>query len=132
MSNIPKAALYYSPISVWSAVTRLALEEKGYGDDEIDLRVVDIEKGENYDPTFLRLNATASVPALVVPYENSLTEDVASHRYKSLADVKVAFINLERLLLETNGIYRPLSPSSTSHARRARTRTPHRARLRRR
>ncbi|KAF5313175.1 hypothetical protein D9619_003288 [Psilocybe cf. subviscida] len=36
----------------------------------------------------------ASVPALVVPYENSLSEDVESHRYKSLADVKVAFISL--------------------------------------
>ncbi|KAF8974056.1 hypothetical protein BDZ97DRAFT_1912489 [Flammula alnicola] len=97
MANIPKAVLYYSPVSVWSAVARLAILEKGYGQDEVDLRVVDIGKGENYDPTFLRLNAKATVPTLIVPYENSLT-DVIESRYKALTDTKtiVEFLDKSR------------------------------------
>ncbi|KAF8905560.1 hypothetical protein CPB84DRAFT_1676689 [Gymnopilus junonius] len=88
MTNLPKAVLYYSPKSVWSAAGIWDSEEKGYGSDEIDRRVVDLGKGENYDPTFLRLNPKATVPVLVVPYENSLGEDTES-RYKALIETKV-------------------------------------------
>ncbi|KJA29104.1 hypothetical protein HYPSUDRAFT_196527 [Hypholoma sublateritium FD-334 SS-4] len=100
MSSLPKAVLYYAPDSVWSAVARLAIEEKGYGADEIDYRIVDADKGENYDLTFLRLNAKATLPTLLVPYENSLTEDVES-RYKALTDAKsiVEFLDKSRSAL---------------------------------
>ncbi|KIY62908.1 hypothetical protein CYLTODRAFT_383049 [Cylindrobasidium torrendii FP15055 ss-10] len=83
MSHVPKAVLYHFPSSIWCSVVLLALEEKGYAPDEIDLRIVDISKGENYDPSFLRLNRKATVPTLVVPLENSLAEDEQS-RYKAL------------------------------------------------
>ncbi|KII86472.1 hypothetical protein PLICRDRAFT_700516, partial [Plicaturopsis crispa FD-325 SS-3] len=56
-STIPKAVLYYSPQSVWSAAALLALAEKGYGHDEVDLKIVDLAKGENFAPSFLRLSA---------------------------------------------------------------------------
>ncbi|KAJ3506893.1 hypothetical protein NLJ89_g6613 [Agrocybe chaxingu] len=97
MAGIPKAALYYAPTSIWSAVARLAVEEKGYGSDELDFRVVDITKGENYDPAFLRLNPKATVPTLIVPYENSLTEGIES-RYKALTETKtiVEFLDKSR------------------------------------
>jgi len=85
MSTVPKAALYYFPTSIWCAVALLALEEKGYGADEIDLRIVDIAKGEQYDPTFLRLNPKATVPTLVVPLSNSLSEEIDT-RYKAITD----------------------------------------------
>ncbi|KAF9056606.1 hypothetical protein BJ165DRAFT_1434842 [Panaeolus papilionaceus] len=97
MSAIPKAVLYYSPISVWSAVVLLTIAEKGYGKDELEYRVVDIGKGENFDPTFLRINPKATVPTLVVPYENSLTADNES-RYKAVIGTKavVEFLDKSR------------------------------------
>jgi glutathione S-transferase len=97
MTTIPKATLYHYPGSVWCAVVRLAFEEKGYASDEVDLRVVDLAKGENYDPAFLRLNPTATVPTLLVPYNDSLTSGIES-RYKSLTSTKtiVEFLDQSR------------------------------------
>jgi hypothetical protein len=63
-------------------------EEKGYGDDELSLKVVDLGKGENFDPTYLRLNPKATVPTLVVPLQNTLSEDVDS-RFKAITETKV-------------------------------------------
>ncbi|KAF8168124.1 hypothetical protein B0H34DRAFT_47293 [Crassisporium funariophilum] len=97
MAAVPKAVLYYYPASVWSAVARFAFEEKGYGQDEFDLRIVDLSKGENYDPTFLRLNSKATVPTLLVPYEDSLSED-SQGRYKALTETAaiVEFLDKSR------------------------------------
>ncbi|KAF9229256.1 hypothetical protein BS17DRAFT_743116 [Gyrodon lividus] len=86
-SPVPKAVLYYHPTSVWSRAALLALREKGYGDDELDLRVVDISKGEEFSPSFLRLNPKATVPTLVVPLRGSLGHDVET-RFKAVADLK--------------------------------------------
>ncbi|KAF9535453.1 hypothetical protein CPB83DRAFT_888166 [Crepidotus variabilis] len=100
MPDLPKAALYYSPISVWSAVVQIAVEEKGYSPDELDFRIVDLAKGENFDPTFLRINPKATVPTLVVPYENALTEADDS-RYKALTETKtiIEFLDKSRSAL---------------------------------
>jgi glutathione S-transferase len=96
-SSIPKAVLYYSPSSIWSAVALLALQEKGYGEDEVDLKEVDISKGENFSPAFLRLNPKATVPTLVVPLEKTLGPDTES-RYKAITDTKsvVEFLDKSR------------------------------------
>ncbi|KAH6917407.1 hypothetical protein BKA70DRAFT_1252097 [Coprinopsis sp. MPI-PUGE-AT-0042] len=85
MSAIPKAVLYYFPKSIWCGVVLLALEEKGYGADEVDLKIVDLWKGENYDPTFLRINPKATLPTLVVPLSNTLSEEIDS-RYKAITE----------------------------------------------
>jgi len=100
VATIPKATLYYYPGSVWSAVVRLAFEEKGYAPNEVDLRVVDLVKGENYDPAFLRLNPTATVPTLLVPYNDSLAGGLEG-RYKSLTDTKtiVEFLDKSRSVI---------------------------------
>ncbi|EIN13777.1 hypothetical protein PUNSTDRAFT_79578 [Punctularia strigosozonata HHB-11173 SS5] len=82
---IPKASLYYYPGSIWASVALLALEEKGYGPEEVDLKVVDLSKGENFAPSFLRLNPKATVPTLVVPLDKTLSSDIES-RYKALTD----------------------------------------------
>ncbi|KAF9015138.1 hypothetical protein BDQ17DRAFT_1294681 [Cyathus striatus] len=115
MTSIPKAVLYYSPRSVWSAVARLAIEEKGYGKDELDLRIVDLVKGENYSPTFLRLNSKATVPTLVVPLDKTLSEDIES-RYQSITESKaiVEFIDKSRSAVSrTNTTSSAPAPSLT-------------------
>ncbi|KAG0708834.1 hypothetical protein DFH29DRAFT_343541 [Suillus ampliporus] len=99
---IPKAVLYYSPHSVWSSAILLALYEKGYGKDEVDLKVVDIDKGQEFSPTFLRLSPKAMVPTLVVPLRGSLASDVAS-RFKAISDTKALIEFLDK------------SRSATSH-----------------
>jgi len=91
---VPKAVLYYSPDSAWSSSVLLALEEKGYADDELDLKIVDLSKGENFSVSFLRLNPKASVPTLVVPFRDSVADD-AETRYKALTDTKAIIDLLE-------------------------------------
>jgi len=61
------------------------LEEKGYGPDEIDLKIVDLFKGENFAPSFLRLNPQGTIPTLVVPLDKTLHADMEV-RYKALTD----------------------------------------------
>ncbi|KAG7450542.1 uncharacterized protein BT62DRAFT_927819 [Guyanagaster necrorhizus] len=95
MSSIPKAVLYYSSESIWSSAVLLALEEKGYGADEVDLRVVDLNKGGNFDPSFLRLNNKAIVPTLVVPLQKTLSVAVES-RYRAITDSKAIIEFLDK------------------------------------
>jgi hypothetical protein len=50
--------------------------------------ILSAAKGENYDPTFLRLNPKATVPTLIVPLSNTLSEEVDS-RYKAITESTV-------------------------------------------
>ncbi|KAI0296168.1 hypothetical protein BC826DRAFT_908571 [Russula brevipes] len=95
--HVPKAVLYYNPQSAWSIAALLALEEKGYGKDEVDLKLVDLSKGENFSPSFLRLNPQGTVPTLVVPFENTLSPDMES-RYRAITDTDalIAFLDKSR------------------------------------
>jgi len=92
--------LYYDAHSAWSLAVLLALEEKGYGKDELDIKLVDLSKGENFSPSFLRINATGTLPALVVPFENTLSSDMES-RYKAITDPEaiVAFLDKSRSIM---------------------------------
>ncbi|KAL1739474.1 hypothetical protein HDZ31DRAFT_49349 [Schizophyllum fasciatum] len=91
---VPKAVLYYARDS-----TEI---EKGYGDDEVDLRIVDLAKGENYSPSYLRLNPKATVPTLIVPLAKTLSSDVDS-RFKAVVDIRklVEFLDKSRSPLST-------------------------------
>jgi glutathione S-transferase len=120
MSTVPKAVLYYDPRSTWSLAVLLALEEKGYGKDEIDLKLVDLSKGENFSPSFLRINPTATVPTMVVPFENTLSADMES-RYKAITDTEaiIAFLDKSRSIMShthtTSAAPAPaLSPATVS------------------
>ncbi|THV04974.1 hypothetical protein K435DRAFT_816816 [Dendrothele bispora CBS 962.96] len=115
-SKAPKAILYYYPLSVWSSAALLTLEEKGYGDNDVDLKIVDLSKGENYDPAFLRLNPKAKVPTLIVPLQKTLSEEVES-RYKAITDTKtlIEFLDKSRS---------PLSRTNTTSDAPAPTLTP--------
>ncbi len=55
--------LYHHGSSVCAAKVRFALAEKGVVPDE--MRYVDILKGEQFDPEYLKINPKAVVPALV-------------------------------------------------------------------
>ncbi|EJD04111.1 uncharacterized protein FOMMEDRAFT_140176 [Fomitiporia mediterranea MF3/22] len=83
-SHIPKAILYYNPSSIWSAC---GVEEKGYGEDELERKIVDLGKAENLSLSFLRINPQGTVPTLVVPLEKTLAPD-DDHRYKAVTDTK--------------------------------------------
>ncbi|KAI0052869.1 hypothetical protein FA95DRAFT_1482636 [Auriscalpium vulgare] len=85
--NVPKAVLYYDPKSV--------CEEKGYGADELDLKIVDLSVGENFSSAFLRLNPKGTVPTMVVPMQNTLSADTES-RYKAVTDVEAIITLLDR------------------------------------
>ncbi|KAK8849678.1 hypothetical protein IAR55_005013 [Kwoniella newhampshirensis] len=83
--NLPKAILYSWPTSVWSTVPRLCLYEKGYSEDEYVVRYVDITKGENFAPSYLKINMNGTIPTLVVPTIETTGSGVDT-RYRSLRD----------------------------------------------
>ncbi|GAA5859963.1 hypothetical protein JCM1840_001818 [Sporobolomyces johnsonii] len=77
-AHVPKATLYYFPGSVWASVPRLTALEKGFTENELEQRIVDLSKGENFSPAFLRLAPAGHVPTLVVPYEHTLVDEIAT------------------------------------------------------
>ncbi|OCF73207.1 hypothetical protein I204_06437 [Kwoniella mangroviensis CBS 8886] len=83
--TLPKAILYSWPTSVWSTVPQLCLHEKGYSSDEYIVKYVDITKGENFAPSYLKINFNGTVPTLVVPTLETTGNDVDT-RYRSLKD----------------------------------------------
>ncbi|CAE6395776.1 unnamed protein product [Rhizoctonia solani] len=85
MSSPPKAVLYTFNLSVWAAAAEWAVQEKGYGEDELEFRTVDVVKGESFAPSFLRINPKGTIPTLVAPLSNTL--DAASEtKYRALTD----------------------------------------------
>ncbi|KIO27834.1 hypothetical protein M407DRAFT_14828 [Tulasnella calospora MUT 4182] len=104
---IPKAALYYHPKDPWSSAVLLALEEKGYGNDELDRKEVDVVKGDNYDLAYLRINSSAAgtgVPTLVVPLDRYLGAEIES-KYKAISDVSkiLEFLDKSRTPISKQG-----------------------------
>ncbi|PWN48282.1 hypothetical protein IE53DRAFT_370759 [Violaceomyces palustris] len=83
----PKATLYTFDGSVWASAPRLALIEKGYSDYDLDVKVVDLIKGENFSPSYLRINSKGTVPTLVVPILETTSSEVST-KFKALNDSK--------------------------------------------
>ncbi|EGG10179.1 uncharacterized protein MELLADRAFT_74266 [Melampsora larici-populina 98AG31] len=94
--QFPKATLYIFKTSIWSSVPLLGLIEKGYNENEYNLKEVDLFKGENFCPEFLRLNPKGTVPLLVVPVINP--EPDHPQRFKSITDSEriLDFLDLSR------------------------------------
>ncbi|KAG8686372.1 hypothetical protein FRC08_012535, partial [Ceratobasidium sp. 394] len=90
-------------------------EEKGYGEDEIETRTVDVVKGETFAPSFLRINPKGTVPTLVAPLANTL--DAASEtKYRALTDTKsvLEFLDKSRSALsKTHTTSQKPAPSLT-------------------
>ncbi|KAJ6604356.1 hypothetical protein DFH09DRAFT_1242370 [Mycena vulgaris] len=56
--------LYVFAGSVWSAVPELAIAELGYKEGDVTLKVVNLLKGENFAPSFLKINPQGTIPTL--------------------------------------------------------------------
>lgn len=67
---------YTPPVSVWGAVPQLAFIEKGYGASDYELRFVNLIEGENFAPSYLRINQNGTVPSLVVPLAETAGQEV--------------------------------------------------------
>ncbi|KIJ45263.1 hypothetical protein M422DRAFT_30116 [Sphaerobolus stellatus SS14] len=91
----PKAVLYYNPESLWCAAVLLALEEKGYTDDDLEFKVVDLDRSDNFSPGYVRLNSGATVPTMVVPLQSSLVPD-APRKFRALTDTKTILEFLDK------------------------------------
>lgn len=85
MSSVPKATLYTFDVSLWASAPRLALIEKGYGPEDVDIKIVDLSKGENFDAHYLRLNSKGTVPTLVVPLLETTSAEVDT-KFRALTD----------------------------------------------
>ncbi|KDN40381.1 hypothetical protein RSAG8_08144, partial [Rhizoctonia solani AG-8 WAC10335] len=85
MTSPPKAVLYTFELSVWAAAAEWAVQEKGYGDDELETRTVDVVKGETFAPSFLRINPKGTLPTLVAPLSNTL-DSSSETKYRALTD----------------------------------------------
>ncbi|ORY34745.1 hypothetical protein BCR39DRAFT_514352 [Naematelia encephala] len=104
--SVPKAILYVWPTSVWSTVPRLCLMEKGYSSDEYITKFVDIGKGENFAPSYLRINHYGTIPTLVVPTLETTSAEVET-RYRSLKDTVTICDFLDRSRNATSKLERP-------------------------
>jgi hypothetical protein len=61
---------------LWGSVPSLCLVEKGYSTSDYEVREVNLFQGENFAPTFLRVNPKGTVPCLVVPIADTTGQEV--------------------------------------------------------
>lgn len=52
--------------SCWSAVAHLAVIEKGFTPEQINIKSVSLVEGQNFSPEYLKVSPKGTVPALVV------------------------------------------------------------------
>lgn len=78
-----KAQLYSFEPSIWASVPRLTLIEKGYHADDVEIKTVDLAKGENFSPAYLRINSKGTLPSLVVPLADTLSGEVDT-KYRAI------------------------------------------------
>ncbi|SJX65343.1 uncharacterized protein SRS1_15614 [Sporisorium reilianum f. sp. reilianum] len=95
MSDVPKATLYTFDGSVWASAPRLALVEKGYAASDVDIKIVNLVKAENFDPSYLRINSKGTVPTLVVPLLETTSAEVAT-KFRAINDTKAILEFLDK------------------------------------
>ncbi|GAA5837961.1 hypothetical protein JCM9279_004083 [Rhodotorula babjevae] len=107
----PKAVLYWFPGSVWASVPRLVASEKGFTDNELERRIVDLGKGENFSPAYLKIHPQGHVPALVVPYEHTLDDGVRT-KFKAITTTANVCDFLDRSTNSSSFAAPSLSPAT--------------------
>ncbi|KAG8916132.1 hypothetical protein FRC01_003358 [Tulasnella sp. 417] len=75
-----RKTLYVYNKASWPSAPWLAVYALGY-EDVIDVEDVDLAAGANFDPEFLKINPKGTVPALVLPGEETLFGTVDTLRY---------------------------------------------------
>ncbi|TKA51968.1 hypothetical protein B0A53_05052 [Rhodotorula sp. CCFEE 5036] len=114
--SVPKAILYWFPGSVWASVPRLTAAEKGFTDNELETRIVDLVKGENFSPAYLKINPKGTVPALVVPYAHTVDEGIST-KFKALCSTEEICDFLDRSTTKSAQFSAPaLSPATIQNA----------------
>ncbi|KAK4049035.1 hypothetical protein OIV83_004396 [Microbotryomycetes sp. JL201] len=107
ISKIFEGRIDWFPGSVWASVPLLTAAEKGYTDDVLEKRIVDLAVAYNgLDVTKLFNGPTGTVPALVAPFEHTVNPEVPT-KFKSLADS----VEIAKFLDEST-----LSPASSHSA----------------
>ncbi|TCD63994.1 hypothetical protein EIP91_004696 [Steccherinum ochraceum] len=92
-----KPIFYTFGLSIWSAVPELAIVELGYQSDAFEEKVINLVEGENFNPSFLKINPNATLPTLVADgksYTNTadVTRYLIDHAPKKVALGKPALI----------------------------------------
>lgn len=59
--------------------------EKGYSEGDYEVRQVNLIEGENFAPTYLRVNSKGTVPSLVVPLAITTGQEVDT-KFRALND----------------------------------------------
>ncbi|KZO96278.1 hypothetical protein CALVIDRAFT_537453 [Calocera viscosa TUFC12733] len=72
LASSSKAVLYSFPLSVWSRAARFAAYDLEYIPDLIEVQDVNLDIGEQYALSYLRLNPNGTVPTLVAPPGSAL------------------------------------------------------------
>lgn len=65
--------------------------EKGYSPEDYEVRQVNLLEGENFAPTYLRVNSKGTVPTLVVPVADTTGQEVDT-KFRAL-DNSIAITN---------------------------------------
>ncbi|RSH80182.1 hypothetical protein EHS25_007192 [Saitozyma podzolica] len=84
----PYIKLYEHRESTWANVPKLAQFELGYKKEDVEWISIELLKGGNFDPKFLKVNLNGTLPALQVDDKNlvdsiGLSIDEAEHKDKS-------------------------------------------------
>ncbi|TFK46409.1 hypothetical protein OE88DRAFT_1707598 [Heliocybe sulcata] len=93
-----QATLYTFGMSVWAAVPELALAELGYTDEQVASKIVNLAEGENFKPSFLKLNYKGTLPTLqtsdgkVYTSTADVTNYLVSHAFTKVAAGTPSFI----------------------------------------
>ncbi|GAA6020849.1 hypothetical protein JCM10207_001680 [Rhodosporidiobolus poonsookiae] len=115
-TDVPKAVLYYFTGSVWSAVALLTAEEKGFTDNELEKRIVNLVKGENFSPAYLRINPEGLCPTLVVPYAHTV-EDGIPTKFKAIKGTVAVADFLDQSTIRSSAHAAPsLSPATVQRS----------------
>ncbi|GAA5968863.1 hypothetical protein JCM11641_000761 [Rhodosporidiobolus odoratus] len=117
-AHVPKATLYHFTGSVWSAPALLTAIEKRYTDEELEKRIVDLSKGENFSPAFLRIAPSGHVPVLVVPYAHTVEDGIAT-KFKAISGSTAVTDFLDQATVRSTTHPAPsLSPATVERAAR--------------
>ncbi|KAJ8469142.1 hypothetical protein ONZ45_g2335 [Pleurotus djamor] len=97
MAESSKPKLYTFGGSVWSAAPELAIRELGYSSDDINTETVNLVLGENFKPSFIKINPNATLPTLeaggqVYTNTNDVIDYLVKHAPKNVKTGNPEFI----------------------------------------
>ncbi|KAG8917132.1 hypothetical protein FRC01_002647 [Tulasnella sp. 417] len=80
MVSSDKKTLYVFNGAIWPSAPWLAVYALGY-EDQVDVEQVDLVNGANFTPEFVRKNPAATLPTLLIPGQENLTDTTSVVKY---------------------------------------------------